>query len=295
MQPRPRCWVSYALTGNVPVPANERPSRDASGLQPLEKRSEAAARGNASGSVKRPHEIWSISVVALSTAAHWPPVCSSQTAVGSSVGSQRNDAPVWPRWQRPSLSDTCYRPYALTATPPVILTATLSTQRTPVPQSAPHHIVPTHKPPLPITAPRHLLSPPSPPSNATPFTTHPHPPPDDLPRPLPPDPNPTPPYPPAIILGGGAGTRLYPLTKQRAKPAVPIGGAYRLIDVPMSNCINSGISKIYILTQFNSTSLNRHLARTYNMGSGVRFGGDGFVEVLAATQVCGGEMGGGRS
>ncbi|KAK9816749.1 hypothetical protein WJX72_004543 [[Myrmecia] bisecta] len=88
----------------------------------------------------------------------------------------------------------------------------------------------------------------------------------------------------AIILGGGAGTRLYPLTKQRAKPAVPIGGAYRLIDVPMSNCINSGISKIYILTQFNSTSLNRHLARTYNFGSGVRFGGDGFVEVLAATQ-----------
>eukprot|EP00891_Asterochloris_glomerata_P007782 jgi/Astpho2/7782/Aster-06074 len=88
----------------------------------------------------------------------------------------------------------------------------------------------------------------------------------------------------AVILGGGAGSRLYPLTKQRAKPAVPIGGAYRLIDVPMSNCINSGISKIYILTQFNSTSLNRHLARTYNFGSGVRFGGDGFVEVLAATQ-----------
>ena len=88
----------------------------------------------------------------------------------------------------------------------------------------------------------------------------------------------------AIILGGGAGSRLYPLTKARAKPAVPIGGAYRLIDVPMSNCINSGISKIYVLTQFNSTSLNRHLARTYNFGSGVRFGGDGFVEVLAATQ-----------
>ncbi len=65
---------------------------------------------------------------------------------------------------------------------------------------------------------------------------------------------------------------------------MPIGGAYRLIDVPMSNCINSGISKIYVLTQFNSTSLNRHLARTYNLGSGVRFGGDGFVEVLAATQ-----------
>ncbi|KAL6768784.1 AGP1 [Auxenochlorella protothecoides x Auxenochlorella symbiontica] len=89
----------------------------------------------------------------------------------------------------------------------------------------------------------------------------------------------------AVILGGGAGTRLYPLTKNRAKPAVPIGGAYRLIDVPMSNCINSGISKIYILTQFNSTSLNRHLARTYNMGtSGVRFGGDSFVEILAANQ-----------
>ena len=78
----------------------------------------------------------------------------------------------------------------------------------------------------------------------------------------------------AVILGGGAGSRLYPLTKARAKPAVPIGGVYRLIDVPMSNCINSGISKIYILTQFNSTSLNRHLARTYNFGSGVRFGGD---------------------
>lgn len=65
---------------------------------------------------------------------------------------------------------------------------------------------------------------------------------------------------------------------------MPIGGAYRLIDVPMSNCINSGINKIYVMTQFNSTSLNRHLARTYNVGSGVRFGGDGFVEVLAATQ-----------
>ena len=90
--------------------------------------------------------------------------------------------------------------------------------------------------------------------------------------------------PPAIILGGGAGTRLYPLTKQRAKPAVPIGGAYRLIDVPMSNCINSGINKIYILTQFNSTSLNRHLSTTYNFGNGVRSGGEGFVEVLAATQ-----------
>ncbi|KAG8370139.1 hypothetical protein BUALT_Bualt14G0086300 [Buddleja alternifolia] len=90
----------------------------------------------------------------------------------------------------------------------------------------------------------------------------------------------------AIILGGGAGTRLFPLTKRRAKPAVPIGGAYRLIDVPMSNCINSGVNKVYILTQFNSASLNRHLARAYNFGSGVTFG-DGYVEVLAATQTPG--------
>ncbi|KAK3002981.1 hypothetical protein RJ639_018736 [Escallonia herrerae] len=90
----------------------------------------------------------------------------------------------------------------------------------------------------------------------------------------------------AIILGGGAGTRLFPLTKRRAKPAVPIGGAYRLIDVPMSNCINSGINKVYILTQFNSASLNRHLARAYNFGGGVTFG-DGYVEVLAATQTPG--------
>jgi len=75
----------------------------------------------------------------------------------------------------------------------------------------------------------------------------------------------------AIILGGGAGSRLFPLTKSRAKPAVPIGGTYRLIDVPMSNCINSGISKIYVLTQFNSTSLNRHLGRAYNMGSGMTY------------------------
>ncbi|GLT78450.1 hypothetical protein SLA2020_499860 [Shorea laevis] len=90
----------------------------------------------------------------------------------------------------------------------------------------------------------------------------------------------------AVILGGGAGTRLFPLTKQRAKPAVPIGGAYRLIDVPMSNCINSGINKVYILTQFNSASLNRHLSRAYNFGSGLSFG-DGYMEVLAATQTPG--------
>jgi glucose-1-phosphate adenylyltransferase len=84
----------------------------------------------------------------------------------------------------------------------------------------------------------------------------------------------------AIILGGGAGTRLYPLTKLRAKPAVPLAGKYRLIDIPISNCINSEILKIYILTQFNSASLNRHIARAYNF-SGFT---DGFTEVLAAQQ-----------
>ena len=81
-----------------------------------------------------------------------------------------------------------------------------------------------------------------------------------------------------IILGGGAGTRLLPLTHRRAKPAFPIGGAYRLIDIQMSNCINSEIMKIFVLTLFNSSSLNRHLSRTYNFGNGVNFG-DGFVEV----------------
>ncbi|MDJ0800336.1 MAG: glucose-1-phosphate adenylyltransferase [Calothrix sp. MO_167.B12] len=84
----------------------------------------------------------------------------------------------------------------------------------------------------------------------------------------------------AIILGGGAGTRLYPLTKLRAKPAVPVAGKYRLIDIPVSNCINSEIFKIYVLTQFNSASLNRHLSRTYNFSSFT----EGFVEVLAAQQ-----------
>lgn len=83
-----------------------------------------------------------------------------------------------------------------------------------------------------------------------------------------------------IILGGGAGTRLYPLTKLRAKPAVPLAGKYRLIDIPVSNCINSEINKIYVLTQFNSASLNRHLTQAYNF-SGFN---DGFVEVLAAQQ-----------
>jgi glucose-1-phosphate adenylyltransferase len=84
----------------------------------------------------------------------------------------------------------------------------------------------------------------------------------------------------AIILGGGAGTRLYPLTKRRAKPAVPLAGKYRLIDIPVSNCLNSEIDKIYVLTQFNSASLNRHISRAYNF-SGLS---DGMVEVLAAQQ-----------
>ena len=85
-----------------------------------------------------------------------------------------------------------------------------------------------------------------------------------------------------IILGGGAGTRLYPLTKLRAKPAVPLGAKYRLIDIPISNCINSGIQRIYVLTQFNSASLNRHITRTYHL-AGAAFS-PGFVEVLAAQQ-----------
>ena len=84
----------------------------------------------------------------------------------------------------------------------------------------------------------------------------------------------------AVILGGGAGTRLFPLTQQRSKPAVPLAGKYRLIDVPISNCINSDIQKIFVLTQHNSASLNRHVAQTY------RFSvfSNGFVEILAAEQ-----------
>ncbi|NEO41392.1 MAG: glucose-1-phosphate adenylyltransferase [Moorea sp. SIOASIH] len=81
-----------------------------------------------------------------------------------------------------------------------------------------------------------------------------------------------------IILGGGAGSRLYPLTKPRAKPAVSLAGKYRLIDIPVSNCINSEIYKIYVLTQFNSASLNRHITRAYNF-SGFT---EGFVEILPA-------------
>lgn len=88
----------------------------------------------------------------------------------------------------------------------------------------------------------------------------------------------------AIILGDGWPSGLYPLTKRRSEGAIPIGGNYRLIDSVVSNCINSNISKIYALTQFNSTSLNSHLSRAYN-SSGVFLGKDGgFVEVLAACQ-----------
>jgi len=84
----------------------------------------------------------------------------------------------------------------------------------------------------------------------------------------------------ALVLGGGRGTRLYPLTKYRSKPAVPLAGKYRLIDVPLSNCINSGLNRMYVLTQFNSVSLHRHIRRTYVFDS---FSG-GFVEILAAQQ-----------
>jgi glucose-1-phosphate adenylyltransferase len=84
----------------------------------------------------------------------------------------------------------------------------------------------------------------------------------------------------SIILGGGQGSRLYPLTKRRAKPAVPLAGKYRLIDIPVSNCLNSGMEKIYVLTQFNSTSLNRHINQTYRASSF----SDGFVDILAAQQ-----------
>ncbi|WP_138429241.1 glucose-1-phosphate adenylyltransferase [Fodinibius saliphilus] len=84
----------------------------------------------------------------------------------------------------------------------------------------------------------------------------------------------------AVILGGGKGTRLFPLTKLRSKPAVPIAGKYRLVDIPISNCLNSDIRRIYVLTQFNSASLNRHIKNTYNFD----VFSDGFVDILAAEQ-----------
>ncbi len=84
----------------------------------------------------------------------------------------------------------------------------------------------------------------------------------------------------AVILGGGAGSRLFPLTRDRSKPAVPLGGKYRLIDVPVSNCINSGVTQIFVVTQYNSASLNRHISQTYRFSSF----STGFVEILAAEQ-----------
>src|SRR2546430_2228720 len=84
----------------------------------------------------------------------------------------------------------------------------------------------------------------------------------------------------SVIMGGGAGTRLFPLTKERAKPAVPLAGKYRLVDIPISNCINSNLRRIYLLTQFNSASLHRHSAQWYKFD---HFSG-GCVEILAAEQ-----------
>ncbi|MDR0404179.1 MAG: glucose-1-phosphate adenylyltransferase [Treponema sp.] len=84
----------------------------------------------------------------------------------------------------------------------------------------------------------------------------------------------------SIVLGGGKGTRLFPLTQARAKPAVPFGGKYRLVDIPISNCINANLRQIYVLTQFNSASLNLHLAQTYTFDTF----SNGFVEILAAEQ-----------
>jgi glucose-1-phosphate adenylyltransferase len=84
----------------------------------------------------------------------------------------------------------------------------------------------------------------------------------------------------AVILGGGAGKRLFPLTRDRSKPAVPLGGKYRLVDVPISNCINSDVIRMFVLTQYNSASLNKHIATTYRFSNFA----DGFVEILAAEQ-----------
>ncbi len=84
----------------------------------------------------------------------------------------------------------------------------------------------------------------------------------------------------AVILGGGAGTRLHPLTQSRSKPAVPIAGKYRLVDIPISNCINSNITRMFVLTQYNSTSLNKHIKNTYHFSAF----GTGFVDILAAEQ-----------
>src|SRR5271154_5253029 len=84
----------------------------------------------------------------------------------------------------------------------------------------------------------------------------------------------------SVILGGGAGTRLFPLTKDRSKPAVPLAGKYRIVDIPISNCLNSGLKRIFLLTQFNSSSLHRHIQQSYRFDD---FSA-GFVEIMAAQQ-----------
>ena len=84
----------------------------------------------------------------------------------------------------------------------------------------------------------------------------------------------------SVVMGGGQGSRLFPLTRDRSKPAVPLAGKYRLVDIPTSNCINSRLNQIYLLTQFNSASLHRHITHTYKFD---RFSG-GFVDILAAEQ-----------
>jgi len=84
----------------------------------------------------------------------------------------------------------------------------------------------------------------------------------------------------SVILGGGAGTRLFPLTKDRSKPAVPLAGKYRIVDIPISNCLNSGLKRIFLLTQFNSSSLHRHIQQSYQFDDF----SNGFVEIMAAQQ-----------
>src|SRR5437016_14130299 len=90
----------------------------------------------------------------------------------------------------------------------------------------------------------------------------------------------------AIIMGGGAGTRLFPLTKDRAKPAVPLGGKYRIVDISISNCLNSGLRSLYLLTQFNSMSLHRHIQASYKFDNFSR----SFVDILAAQQTLAGSQ-----
>src|SRR6056297_2655011 len=88
-----------------------------------------------------------------------------------------------------------------------------------------------------------------------------------------------------VIMGGGRGTRLWPLTQERCKPAVPLAGKYRLVDIPISNCLNSGLNEIYVLTQFNTASLHRHIQYSYQFDP---FSG-GFVDILSAEQTESGE------